>query len=119
MAVKYAGRQQDARIIEDGEFMNVLIIALVLFVGLVLLANVAATYRVMVGEFSERRQKYLQIVVIWLFPCIGAAIVWAVLREPKSRGGGTYPVDASLKSDPNLGFRNSSSDYFRDGHHSD
>lgn len=99
--------------------MNVLTIALAIFVGLMLLANIVATYYVVVGELSDRRQKYFQIAFIWLFPGIGAGVLLAISRGSKSKENGTYQKSPTLECDPYVGLRNASKDYFQDGHHDD
>lgn len=63
-------------------------IALVLAAVLIpLLMNAWATYLVVHDLLSDRRQKIAQLLLVWLIPMAGAAIVLAVHRraEPASR----------------------------------
>jgi hypothetical protein len=82
--------------------------------GLLIFINLAATRRIMLNTLAEPGQKLLQTIFVWLAPGIGAATVYAVLSEPKAKGSGHYPPENSLGDDPNIGFRNSANDYFKD-----
>lgn len=85
--------------------------------GLFIILNLAATRQIMRNRLSERRQKMLQIMFVWLVPGVGAATFYAVLRDPNNKGSGQYRPDNSLGDDSNVGFSNSANDYFKDGHH--
>lgn len=97
--------------------MNNATLVVILIVGVVVIANVVATWAAISNDFSESRQKYLQCAFIWFVPGIGAATVIGVLREPKSTGSGKYPVEADFGDEPNVGISNASADYFHDSHH--
>ena len=59
--------------------MDLLILCSVLAVPLAL--NVWATRLVVRDELSERGQKVLQLLLVWLLPVIGAVIVLGVHRK--------------------------------------
>jgi hypothetical protein len=54
-------------------------------VGVVVLCAVSfqawLTFRVFRSGLYERKQKLLQVQLIWLLPIVGAALVFSVLRE--------------------------------------
>jgi hypothetical protein len=56
-----------------------------IIVGLAALSAAAfqiwLTVRVFRSRLYERRQKVLQVELIWLLPIVGAALVFSVLRE--------------------------------------
>jgi hypothetical protein len=63
-------------------------IALVLAAVLIpLLLNARATQLIVRDGLSDRQQKIIQLLLVWLIPIIGAVIVLAVHRraEPSSR----------------------------------
>lgn len=96
--------------------MTSLTVTALFFVALIVCGNVVSTRLVLMDKLSERRQKLLQLVFIWLLPGIGAAVVYAVMHEPKMKNAAPPPRETSLGEDPNVGLRNSASDYFQDGH---
>lgn len=97
--------------------MSVGTIAVCILVCVAILANVLASHRAMINPFSEFKQKYLQVALIWLVPGIGAALVLTVLIDKKPKWNGKYPGEADLGDDPNVGISNASADYFHDAHH--
>jgi len=52
-----------------------------------LLANIAATIRVLRFEGSTRGQKFAQTLVVWLLPILGAGLVFALTHDEPLRGG--------------------------------
>lgn len=65
-----------------------------LVLGVLALLNIAATVVVMRDDYSERKQKVLQTIVVWLVPLLGALVVLAVHRKPE-KPSGAYRVDGS------------------------
>jgi hypothetical protein len=94
-----------------------LLVAVYAVLGVLICINLAATRCIFVNKLSELRQKIIQTVFVWVTPGVGAATVFAVIWEVEQKGGGQYPSEDSLGGDPNIGFRNSATDYFNDGHH--
>lgn len=62
--------------------------------GAVALANVIVCLRVARSDSFEPHQKYIQCVLIWLLPIIGAAVAYVFTREPKISVHG-HPTDNS------------------------
>lgn len=89
------------------------ILLIFIFLSLVC-ANIFATFIVVRNEFSENRKIFLQIVFVWLVPVFGALIVFALLREAKSKHHGSYRDIGELGENPNVGLHNASKDYFDD-----
>ena len=78
---------------------------MVKFIGAVvvcalLLANVAATIRVLRFEGSTRGQKFAQTLLAWLLPVLGAGLVFALthdepVRHDAAGDGGIYADGAA------------------------
>ena len=49
--------------------------------------DLLATRAVLRDEFSEPRQKVLQLCIIWILPLFGALLVLAVHRQPEKPSG--------------------------------
>jgi hypothetical protein len=64
---------------------DLLVIALML--GTILLLNLFATRAVLRDDLSERGQRIAQILMVWLFPLLGALLVLAVHRAPQKPSG--------------------------------
>ena len=73
-------------------------ILLMLVVAVLLAINIAATRAVMQDDFSERPQKNIQAVLIWVVPLIGALLVLAVHRKAE-KPSGTYRRDGDRVGD--------------------
>ena len=61
---------------------------------LLILFNIYATYRCFVSDFSDKKQKQLQFIFIWLVPIIGAALV-VFMSKPMNTDPGYKTSDAS------------------------
>ena len=59
----------------------------VVVVALPVLLSVWASVKVVRDEFSERRQKVVQLVLVWLVPIIGALIVIGVHKKSEKPSG--------------------------------
>ena len=57
--------------------MNVAVLATLAFLAI---ANVAMTVLILRSSAYQRRQKLLQLLLIWLVPVLGPVIVWSFLR---------------------------------------
>lgn len=63
-----------------------LLLVLVLL-AIILWMNVKATLLVARDSLSERSQRILQLLLVWLLPVLGALIVFAVHRPPEKPSG--------------------------------
>jgi hypothetical protein len=86
--------------------------------GAIILANVLVCYRVAMSDSFEPHQKYIQFVLIWLFPIVGAAVSYVFTREPKMTIQG-YSQNASNSDIGDIGFSDGAGDYFSGEHHGD
>ena len=59
-------------------------IAASIVIALVVPLNVVATAMLARSDFETPLQKVLQLVLVWIVPCIGSIIVIAVLRGARS-----------------------------------
>jgi hypothetical protein len=62
-------------------------VLLLLVLAVIVSLNVAATIAVWRDEYSERRQKILQIALVWLVPLFGALLVLGVHRKAEKPSG--------------------------------
>ena len=63
---------------------------------ILLIINFVVTYKLLKDEYYDKRQKTIQIFIIWLIPLVGALIVFLFLnREEKGKdnpsSGGINP----------------------------
>ena len=56
-------------------------------VAALFLLNLAASIVILRDAYSERRQKILQTVLVWLVPIIGALLVFGVHRQSQKPSG--------------------------------
>jgi hypothetical protein len=67
---------------------------------------VAATRAVVRDDLSDRRQKFMQIALVWVLPVIGSLVVLAVHRKADPPSGKYYeaadPGDDFARSGQNL-----------------
>lgn len=77
--------------------MNAILLLLVLAV--IVSLNVAASIAVRRDEYSEQRQKILQIALVWLVPILGALLVLGVHRKAEKPSGAYRPDDDRLGDD--------------------
>lgn len=59
-------------------------VAASIVISLVVLLNVVATVMLARSDFETPLQKTLQLVLVWIVPCVGSIIVIAVLRGARS-----------------------------------
>jgi hypothetical protein len=82
------------------------------------LANVIVCLRVARSYSFELHQKYVQCVLIWVLPIVGAAVAYVFTREPKMTSRG-YPTDNSSYDIGDVGVGNGSGDFLLGEHHGD
>ena len=63
--------------------------------ALVVLLNLAATVMLVRSDFETPLQKVLQLVFVWVIPCVGSIIVIAVLRGARSDRRPRFASDSS------------------------
>ncbi|WP_072679419.1 hypothetical protein [Arcobacter sp. LA11] len=60
-----------------------------------LIINFIVTYKLLKDEYYEKRQKTIQLFIIWLLPILGAILVYLFLNREKDKknsyGGGIDP----------------------------
>lgn len=61
--------------------MDLILIALVL--AILIGMNFAATRAILKDDFTERRQRIYQLIIVWTLPIVGALVVLAVHRAPE------------------------------------
>jgi hypothetical protein len=59
-------------------------IAAAVLISVVVLLNLVATVMLARSDFETPMQKVLQLVPVWIVPCVGSLIVIAVLRGARS-----------------------------------
>jgi hypothetical protein len=74
-------------------------VLLLLVLAVIVSLNVAATIAVGRDEYSERRQKILQIAQVWLVPLFGALLVLGIHRKAEKPSGAYRPDGDSLGDD--------------------
>jgi hypothetical protein len=74
-------------------------IVLLLILAVIGVMNVAATVQVGRDEYSEPRQKVLQIILVWIVPILGALVVLAVHRKPEKPSGTYRAADDGIGDD--------------------
>ena len=84
----------------------------------VALANAIVCLRVARSDSFEPHQKYIQCILIWLLPIVGAGIAYVFTREPKMSVRG-YPTDSSSYNIGDDGSGNGSGDYLLGEHQGD
>lgn len=57
--------------------------AIIIFSSALIFLNVLVTYSVLKDKNIENKQKYFQLLIIWLIPVIGAIIEWYIYRETR------------------------------------
>ncbi|HTD06944.1 hypothetical protein [Undibacterium sp.] len=85
--------------------------------GGVIACNLYACFRVATSDSFERKQKYMQFILIWLVPVVGAAVVYVFTRESKSSDVRRYRSGSALFGVEDIS--NGAGDYFGDGHFGD
>ena len=55
--------------------------AIKIFLIALIFLNVLVTYSVLKNKHIESKQKYFQILIVWLIPFLGAIIEWYLCRE--------------------------------------
>ena len=56
--------------------------ALLLLTLLLAGLNVVATYVLVGSQRYDHRQKFLQALLVWFVPMVGALLVWSLARDP-------------------------------------
>jgi len=72
---------------------------IILLIGLVALIalNVYASRQCFRDTFSTRRQRFLQIIFIWVLPFVGAVLALRLLNNVPEQSSGAY------REEPNMG----------------
>jgi hypothetical protein len=65
----------------------------------ILALNVRASLLIWRDQLSEPKQCLMQAAIVWLFPLMGAFIVFGVHRA-EEKPGGQYPIEPDTKIDP-------------------
>jgi hypothetical protein len=60
--------------------------------------NAKATILVLRDSLSEKQQKVVQLIFIWLIPLIGAMVVLAIHRKDE-KSSGSFPADNNIGED--------------------
>jgi hypothetical protein len=80
--------------------------------------NILVCYRVARSDSFEMHQKYIQCVLIWLLPFIGAAVAYVFTREPKMNVH-RYSENAPTYGIGDVGFGDGAGDFFSGGFNGD
>jgi hypothetical protein len=64
--------------------VSVATVAASVVISVVVLLNLVATIMLARSDFETPLQKVLQLVLVWIVPCVGSIIVIAVLRGARS-----------------------------------
>lgn len=78
MAENWVGR---TLITTEAAMMDTILLAIILVILVAL--NLAATRAILKDDFSERRQRIYQLIIVWALPIVGALVVLAVHRAPE------------------------------------
>lgn len=62
-------------------------IVIALIFGVILVLNLLATRAISRDDLSERGQRIAQMLMVWLFPLLGALLVLGVHRSPQKPSG--------------------------------
>ena len=61
--------------------------------------DVLASYRAIRDPYSESRQKWFQVILIWLVPILGASLVLVLLSNKSLPSNGKFPDDGTVHYD--------------------
>ena len=85
---------------------------LMVLVGIGLVLNVWVTFLAIRSQLFENKQKWLQVLMIWLLPIVGALLVWHFARDTLPRKS-TYGLNGhESMNDGDIRLENYSSDIF-------
>jgi hypothetical protein len=68
-------------------------------ISLVVLLNLVATIMLARSDFETPLQKALQLVFVWIVPCVGSIIVIAVLRGARSDHKPRFASDSASNAE--------------------
>jgi hypothetical protein len=68
---------------------------------ILLVASIFATYRAIRYPYSESRQKWFQVILVWLVPGLGAGLVLVLLSDKSLPSRGKYQEDYTNSFDIN------------------
>ena len=56
---------------------------MVFLFAILLIINLIVTYKLLKDEYYEKKQKIIQLFIIWLLPILGAILVYLFLNKEK------------------------------------
>ncbi len=90
-------------------------IVLLILVATIMALNIKATWVLARSSYYDKRQKLFQLALIWLFPVLGAILVWSLAADCSGERINSDLSDRIGNDDGNVLFDNYSSDGGGDG----
>lgn len=85
-------------------------IVLLILVAIIFALNIKATWVLAHSSYYDKRQKLFQLALVWLFPVLGAILVWSLATDPSNERITSDSSDRFGNDDGNIWLDNYPSD---------